>query len=105
MFTSVTPSTACDIAAELVKAFSANQMTPRGGLSFGPVLARGGDYYGPIVNLASRIADQAVPGEVLATPAVAAGAPDHEFTPAGRRVLKGFPEPVDLVSLSHSLVP
>jgi class 3 adenylate cyclase len=30
------------------------RVIPRGGLAFGSVLVRGGDYYGPIVNLASR---------------------------------------------------
>jgi adenylate cyclase len=38
----------------------------RGGLAFGPVLARSGDYYGPPVNLAARLTDHARPGTVLA---------------------------------------
>ena len=60
----------------------------------------GGDYYGVTVNLASRIADQAVPGEVLTIPEVAAAVPGRAFHPAGRRLLKGFPEPVELLSFS-----
>jgi class 3 adenylate cyclase len=51
------------------------------------------------VNLASRIADQAVPGEVLVTPELAADVPARRFEPAGRRQLKGFTEPVVLLSL------
>ena len=39
-------------------------LTPRGGLTVGEILSRGGDYYGPVVNLASRIADMAVPNEI-----------------------------------------
>lgn len=38
----------------------------RGGMSAGPVLMRGGDYYGPPVNLAARLTDHARPGTVLA---------------------------------------
>ena len=35
------------------------------GLAAGPVIARDGDYFGPVVNLASRLTELAVPGEVL----------------------------------------
>lgn len=42
----------------------------RGGLSYGPVLMRGGDYYGPPVNLAARLTDHARPGTVLADEAL-----------------------------------
>ena len=35
------------------------------GLAAGPVVARDGDYYGPVVNLASRLTEAAAPGEVL----------------------------------------
>lgn len=38
----------------------------RGGLAYGPVLTRAGDYYGPPVNLAARLTDHARPGTVLA---------------------------------------
>jgi adenylate cyclase len=34
-------------------------------LAWGPVLARGGDYFGPVVNLASRIVDVARPNTVV----------------------------------------
>jgi adenylate cyclase len=37
----------------------------RAGVAAGPVLAYDGDYYGPIVNLASRLVDIARPGSVL----------------------------------------
>lgn len=102
MFTAFDASTACAIANALVEAFTADELTPRGGLAYGSVLARSGDYYGPIVNLASRIADLAVPGEVLATPELASAAANTvQFVPAGRRMLKGFPDPVELVSLAR----
>jgi adenylate cyclase len=35
------------------------------GLAAGPVLARDGDYFGPVVNLASRLSGAAGPGDVL----------------------------------------
>ena len=38
----------------------------RGGMAFGSVLPRAGDYFGPPVNLAARLTDHARPGTVLA---------------------------------------
>jgi class 3 adenylate cyclase len=47
----------------------------RTGMHYGSAIARGDDLVGHDVNLASRIADQAVPGEVLATASVLAAGP------------------------------
>ena len=69
-------------------------------MAFGAVIASGGDLYGPIVNLASRIADIAVPGEVLVNQAIADSVPGRVFEPAGRRQLKGFNDPVRLWTLT-----
>jgi class 3 adenylate cyclase len=72
-------------------------------------VARYGDLYGTTVNLASRLADIAVPGELLAAADIvewAGNSPDGaslSFEPAGRRLLKGFVEPVAVTSVS--LVP
>jgi adenylate cyclase len=44
----------------------------RSGVARGPVLARDGDFYGPVVNLASRLTDLAEPGTVLASASVRA---------------------------------
>ncbi len=100
MFVTIDPQEACKIAIALVAEFRGDHVTPRGGLAYGELLARGGDYYGPIVNLAARIGDLAVPCELLATPDLAARCPDYDFEPAGRRQLKGFESPVALVSLN-----
>lgn len=58
---------ATQIALDLVSAFQLEDSVPeaRAGLACGPVLAHGGDYFGPVVNLASRIVDVARPSSVL----------------------------------------
>ena len=72
---------------------------PRGGLAYGDVLVRGGDYYGSIVNLASRLVNEAVPEELLVTEPLAAAAEGWQFEPAGRRLLNGFADPIVVRSL------
>ncbi len=100
MFVAADPEAACTTAMGLIAEYRGQHVTPRGGLAYGELLTRGGDYYGPIVNLASRIGDLAVPCELLATPELADRCPSRSFEPAGRRQLKGFTDPVPLVSLS-----
>jgi adenylate cyclase len=61
------------------------------GLHAGPVIFQEGDYYGATVNLASRIADYAQPGQVVVSQAVvdaSVGAP-IEFRELGGVELKG----------------
>jgi adenylate cyclase len=99
MFVALDPTAGCAIARELTAAV-AEGVEPRGGLVFGDVITRHGDYYGPIVNLASRLADLAIPGEVLVDAATAtAGRPAFAFRPAGHRLLKGFDVPIEVFSL------
>jgi class 3 adenylate cyclase/DNA-binding transcriptional MerR regulator len=50
------------------------------GLHAGPVIFQDGDYYGQTVNLASRIADYARPGEVLVSQEVVAASVGAEVT-------------------------
>ncbi len=61
------------------------------GLHAGPVIFQEGDYYGQTVNLASRIAEYARPGEVLVSQAVvdASGGSDVAFREIGPVELKG----------------
>jgi len=104
MFVTLTAAAACDIALTLLEEFATDpSITPRGGLATGEVLMRGGDYYGPIVNLASRLAELAVPRELLVTPEVVAeaGSSGLRFAPAGKRLLKGFDEPVTLSTVER----
>ena len=73
---------------------------PRGhaGIASGRVVVRDGDVFGATVNLASRIADIAKPGEVVVEEGVVIALPrgTAAFHPIGRVELKGFPEPIAL---------
>jgi adenylate cyclase len=101
MFSALDVTGLCEIGLALVEAFADHDTLPRGGIAFGDLVARYGDLYGAIVNLASRLADIAVPGELLAPADLAELAVDAPvcFEPAGRRVLKGFEEPVAVASV------
>jgi adenylate cyclase len=102
MFVALDVAAGCSIAAALTQAFDTKGIEPRAGLAFGDVISRYGDYYGPVVNLASRLADLAVPKEVLvdAAAAEAARGSDVVLQPAGRRLLKGFDDPIEVYSLA-----
>ena len=69
------------------------------GLHAGPVVFQEGDYYGQTVNLASRIADYARPGEVLVSQEVVdASADAAAFTDIGPVELKGVAQAMHLHS-------
>ena len=101
MFSTIEPQEACDIALGLLARAEKADIAARGGLAYGLVVTSGGDVYGTPVNLASRITDAAVPGEVLVDDAVRERGGSTTFEPAGRRQLKGFGEPVRLWSISR----
>jgi class 3 adenylate cyclase len=104
MFVAIDAAAACDIALTLVEHFAGDPaVTPRGGLTYGVLINRGGDYYGSVVNLAARLADLAVPNELLVTPELAekVRSDAFRFEPAGRRLPKGFDEPVSLLTLER----
>ncbi|MEM8922903.1 MAG: adenylate/guanylate cyclase domain-containing protein [Actinomycetota bacterium] len=97
MFVSHDPDAAGAVAQALMTNFAVgdgSDVAPRGGLAYGEVLVRGGDYYGAVVNLASRLADAAAPRELLVTEPFAEASSTLDFAPAGRRMLKGFADPV-----------
>jgi adenylate cyclase len=110
MFVVLEAHSACDIALSLVDAFreQGSDVTPRGGLATGDLLTREGDYYGVEVNLAARLADIAVPQEILVSADTKRLAEKDDtddafaFEPAGRRALKGFPTPVEVFSLTRA---
>jgi class 3 adenylate cyclase len=105
MFVALDAAAACDAALALFEHFAGDpSVTPRGALASGELVVRGGDYYGPIVNLAARVAQIAVPNEMLVTAEVAAetASPTLRFEPAGKRMLKGFDEPIALLAVERA---
>jgi adenylate cyclase len=101
-----TPSSAARAALEIVAATGSRGLPPaRAGLAFGPLLARGGDYFGPPANRASRLIAHARPAtvvvdrhlaEVLRTDAA------FSLMTLGRRRLKGIGE-TDIFRLSSTV--
>jgi adenylate cyclase len=72
---------------------------PRVGIHFGDAVYRDGDYFGGQVNLAHRVVNRALAGEVLVTDAVAgpvAASDRLVLEGIGRVSLKGFPSPTEL---------
>jgi adenylate cyclase len=107
MFVALDGPSACDAALTLLETFGKRDwnIQPRGGLALGELSARAGDYFGPVVNAASRIAELAVPNEILVTAAMrddGESVPGLRFDAAGRRMLKGFDEPLELFALRRS---
>jgi adenylate cyclase len=104
MMAAVDPVAGCRIVSDLVDAFVDDGTQPRAGLVFGEVLFRHGDYYGPVVNRAARLVDAAIPGEALVDGTVvdAVDDPRMAFEPAGRRMLRGFADPVAVWSLARA---
>jgi adenylate cyclase len=96
------PEAAVTTAVRLCRAVADDPglLTARAAVAYGPVVAQGGDYFGPIVNLASRATKIADPGSVVITPPVR-DALDSDTWVIGdvRNVqLRGFAEPVPLVT-------
>jgi adenylate cyclase len=99
------PLVGVDAALELVETMSGEgALAAHAGIHAGPVIERDLDVFGRTVNLASRIADVAQPGEVLASDAVASETQDgsYGFEPLEDANLKGIPEPVPLFRVTRS---
>jgi len=92
-------------ALDLVEMMSGEgAQSSHGGVHVGSVIERDLDVFGQTVNLASRIADVAQPGEVLASEAVAEASDASKF--GFERIedaeLKGLPGPVPLFRASRN---
>ena len=70
---------------------------PPAGLHDGPVVDRGGDYFGATVNLAARVAGRAGSGQALVTATVlgAAQSPDVDVVALGAHQLRNIRDPVE----------
>jgi adenylate cyclase len=68
MYVTDTVPTAALIAVQLTERSRGDELLPqtRAGIAAGRLVAREGDYYGPVVNLAARLTELARPGSVLA---------------------------------------
>jgi len=95
------------VAAIVAAAPSQGLPEVHAGIAAGPVFVRDGDVFGRTVNLASRIADRAGPGEILVEEGVVVALPrgTARFEPIGRVELKGMPEPVALWRASAGHAP
>jgi adenylate cyclase len=107
MFVVPNAADACDVALELCAHFGPRTETPmlRGALAFGPLVRGYGDYYGPLVNLASRMVKVAEPGAVVVTDevrAAVAGRADLVLEELGSSTVRGFDEPVPMFSLART---
>jgi adenylate cyclase len=83
------------LALTLAERASTDPIVPdvRIGVAWGSVLARDGDYYGPVVNLASRLTDRARRGTVLAAEGLhdaLSDDPEFSWRPLGTKRLRGI---------------
>ena len=99
MYVADTPATAAEVAVSLSEAYADDEILPnvRVGVAYGEVLARDGDYYGLVVNRASRIVNIAAPGTVLVADEVHAPLADH----AGYEWRALRPRPLKDLGLVH----
>ncbi|MDQ1710780.1 MAG: hypothetical protein QOE45_230 [Frankiaceae bacterium] len=96
MFVTPRAASAVDIARAMV-AWVAERDAPsvRAGLSYGLLLSQDGDYFGPPVNLAARLAAVAEPGQVLLSADLNEKVKDAYDTVAlAARTLRGIADPV-----------
>jgi adenylate cyclase len=108
IFMTPAPGVACDLALDLVDAAAADPQLPplRVGLAFGAVILRGGDVYGPFVNLAARLCAVAAPGTIVVAADVESRlrrlTDRYRFSGPDRHTLAGFSESVPAYRVERS---
>jgi len=107
MFVTPRADAACRVALDLVDAFRDHAIAPpvHVGLAAGQVAALRGDFFGPAVHLAARIAAATPRSAILVSDEVrirAQGTGAFAFVAAGAHTLAGFAEPIELHRLTRS---
>jgi class 3 adenylate cyclase len=101
MYVTTDARSAVRVARGLVAAAQVRGMQARAGVAVGEVLALEGDYFGPVVNLAARLAAMAAAGEVLVTADVAQRIDGEAATVAlGAREVRGFTHAIEVARLA-----
>ncbi|HYK96255.1 MAG TPA: adenylate/guanylate cyclase domain-containing protein [Candidatus Dormibacteraeota bacterium] len=93
------PCVAVEAVVELTRSMvKAGLPAAHAGIHAGPVVERDGDVFGSTVNVASRIANHAPAGTILASQPVVLGCPEHEdrFEPLGSVAISGLVDPMML---------
>ena len=104
MIVGASAESVCRIAVALCAAITADPGLPgaRGGVGFGEVIARGGDYFGPLVNLVARAEKGATEATVVATAEVRDRLdPSWRVTDLGERALRGIEQPTRLYAVER----
>jgi class 3 adenylate cyclase len=100
MYVALDGASAVRIAQGLLDAARVRGMQARAGVAAGTVLALEGDYFGPVVNLAARLAAMADAGEVMITADVAERLGGDVATESlGARDVRGFARAIELARL------
>ena len=102
-FAAPTAEAACRISLEVCRAADGDDILPpaRGAVGIGLATPREGDYFGPLVNLLSRLVKVGAPGEVVVTEAAATDLPAEtwELRPIEPAALRGIREPVRMFTV------
>jgi adenylate cyclase len=97
-FSAPTADAACRIGVDVIRAAAEDDVLPpaRGAVGLGSATPREGDYFGPLVNLLSRLVKVGAPGQLVVTErTVGALAPDDwAVQPVEVEHLRGIDQPV-----------
>jgi len=103
MFVAPDAASGCRLALALLAARREPLPMLRASVALGPVVQQTGDYFGPVVNVAARLVEQARAGELLVTGETAARLDPSAFAvrALAPMALKGFVEPVAAAAIAQ----